>query len=71
MEHKQRTANSRLRPPKTKKIANSRLLAKRISPLGRKLMALRREIESSHIPLLSDEEIAKEQRERRGGAYAH
>ncbi len=70
MESKQRAANSRIRPHATKKLATSRSSEKKISPLGRKLALLRREIEESGIPLLSDKEIAKERDTRRGGAYA-
>ena len=48
-------------------IPNSR---KPISELGKRLHSLRKEIEKSGIPLLTDEEVVKERIERRGGFYA-
>jgi hypothetical protein len=57
MESKQRTAGSRIPTRAPKKLSRSHSSEKKISPLGRKLVALRREIEESGIPLLSDEEI--------------
>ncbi len=42
---------------------------KNISELGRKLLAIRKEIEESGIPLLTEEEIAKERAEQRRERY--
>ncbi len=70
METKHKTAGSQIPTRTAKKLSRSHASEKKISPLGRKLAALRREIEESGIPLLSDKEIAKELGERRGGAYA-
>jgi hypothetical protein len=39
-----------------------------LTPLGKKLLEARREIEESGIPLLTDEELEIEKAERRGGA---
>ncbi len=44
---------------------------KGISPLGRRLMAIRHEIEHSDIPLLSDSEVERELRKRAGGTTPH
>jgi hypothetical protein len=71
MESKQKTAGSRIPAHAPKKLSRSHASEKKISSLGRKLETLRREIEESGIPLLSDKEIAKEHDARRGGAYAH
>ena len=42
--------------------------SKPISPLGKKLMAIRKEIEESGMPLLSYEEVERERQIRRGGS---
>jgi len=70
MESKEKTAATRIRAHEAKKLSRSRHSEKKISPLGRKLQALRREIEESGLPLLSDKEIAKERNERRGDVPA-
>jgi hypothetical protein len=42
-----------------KRAAHKQLAPKRISSVGRKLLAIRRDIEKSGMPLLGDEEIAR------------
>ena len=39
------------------------------TPLGKKLWALRKEIEASGVPLLNREELEEEIRSRRGGYF--
>ena len=71
MESKHKTAGPRLPARGSKKLSISRPSEKKISPLGLKLAALRRKIEQSGLPLLSDEEIINEVAARRGGIYVH